>query len=517
MTHRKLAGIRPTAWFALGFAFASALAHAIANVPTLILPDQVAAVQALNKQIDGAIEKVNAKEWAAASAQLQEVIDAPAFQNLPAERRHALLTTAGGVAVELEDFKLAQTDSVQACAFPDALAVDWQLRLYASSGLSDFHDAAIALTRIGKQWPAALTDVKDDLIFRILEESRKPAPNAKETFDLMEALYDAKWKIDGAFEPSSVWRDFALDLLARGRAGEAKQVSLRVTDPTILISMRVDRRFDAIVNSTPEHFNIDKAVVANIGSLREIIAKSPRNMRYVVYLTYALLKARRDDEVLALTAQVTTAVNDHRRDKSPYDDIKDNLVWVLNNRALALGSLGRRDEELELLIRAARQPEHGESNVSQAINLGEFYCDLQRPKDALFAIVDVRDTSPYGRMQLEAVRHCASRQLSDTDAEAAALAYLREHQADSPRTYQSALIVAGDLDAAAALVIERLNDPTMRSDALVEIQNYRDPQDLPWVARFRERLDIVLHREDVRRAIAKVGRIEAFNLRSDIP
>jgi hypothetical protein len=517
MTHRKLAAIRSRVWLTLCFGFASACTQAIADVPALILPDQVAAVQALNRQIDRAIEKVTAEDWAAASPLLQEVIDAPAFQQLPADRRHGLLTTAGGVAVELQDFKLAQTDSVQACAFPDSLLVDWQLRLYASSGLSDFRDAAIALTRIGKQWPAALTDVKDDLIFRILEESKKPTASATDSFELMTALFEARWRIDGAFEPSSVWRDFALDLLARGRAGDAKQASLRVTDPTILISMRADRRFDSIVKSAAEHFNIDKAVVANIANLRDIIAKSPRNLRFVVYLTYALLKARRDEEVLALTAQVTTTVSEHRRDQSPYDDANDNLIWVLNNRAIALGSLGRRDEELELLIRAARQPEHGESNVSQTINLGEFYCDLARPKDALFAIVDVQDESPYGRTQLEAVRLCASLQMSDSAAEAAALAYLKEHQADSPRTYQSALIDTGDFDAAAALLIERLEDPRMRSDALLEIQGYRDPLDLPRVARFHERFNALLQREDLRRAIAKVGRIETFDLRSDMP
>src|SRR5258708_12052027 len=84
-----------------------------------------------------------------------------------------------------------------------------------------------------------------------------------------------------------------------------------------------------------------------------------------------------------------------------YDDINDNLIWILNNRAIALGGLGRRDEELELLIRAARRPEHGDPNVSQAINLGQFYCDLGRPKDALFAILDVEKTSPYGRSPVQ--------------------------------------------------------------------------------------------------------------------
>jgi tetratricopeptide (TPR) repeat protein len=199
-----------------------------------------------------------------------------------------------------------------------------------------------------------------------------------------------------------------------------------------------------------------------------------------------------------------------------YDDINDDLIWILNNRAIALGGLGRRDEELELLIRAARRPEHGDPNVSQAINLGQFYCDLGRPKDALFAILDVEKTSPYGQSQLETVHLCAALQLGDKDAAASALNYLKDHQADSPRTYQSALVLVGDYDGAAALLIQRLNDPSMRADALTEVQNYMDPADLEWPVKSRERFRVVVNRDDVQKAIHKVGRIESFNLRSDL-
>jgi tetratricopeptide (TPR) repeat protein len=374
----------------------------------------------------------------------------------------------------------------------------------------------VALTQIAKQTPKDLEDIKDpNIIFRILNESSASPTPAH--FELLEALYGAHWKIDGRFEPSSQWRDYALALLDRRRPLEAKQVALRVTQPSVLISMRADKRFDAITKSSSDHFDIDKAVDRNIADFRDIVRQSPRNLPSLIELTYALLKARRYDEVLSLTETVMEKANLRGTGTSAYDDVADNLIWILNNRAIALGGAGRRDEELELLIRAARRPEHGESNVSQAINLGELYCELGRPNDALFAILDVGKTSPYGQSQLETVHLCAALQLNDKDAETSALNYLKEHQSDSPRTYESALMIAGDSDGAAKLLIQRLNDPSTRSDALKDAQIYQDPTDLSWPLKARERFRSVVNREDVQKTLNKVGRIESYNLRSDLP
>ncbi len=208
--------------------------------------------------------------------------------------------------------------------------------------------------------------------------------------------------------------------------------------------MRVDKRFDPITKMSPEIFNIDKAVELDIAILRGIVGKSPRSLQHVIDLTYALLKARRYDEVLALTEAVTQNTDSG---KPAYDD-KENLIWILNNRAIALGGLGRRDEELELLI---------------------------------------REVSPYGRLQLESVRHCAALQLNDKEA------------------------------AASALLIQRLNTVSMRSDVLTEIQNYNDPADLPSLLTSRDLFTAIMARDDVQQAVNKVGRIESFNLRSDMP
>jgi hypothetical protein len=57
----------------------------------------------------------------------------------------------------------------------------------------------------------------------------------------------------------------------------------------------------------------------------------------------------------------------------------------------------------------------------------------------------------------------------------------------------------------------------MRSDVLTEIQNYNDPADLPSLVTSRDLFAAIIARDDVQQAVNKVGRIESFNLRSDMP
>ena len=71
---------------------------------------------ALNEKIVVAAERVAAKDWTAATPLLVEAIGSPAFGYLPAERRHALLMSAVGVALAQEDFNVCNGISREAPA-----------------------------------------------------------------------------------------------------------------------------------------------------------------------------------------------------------------------------------------------------------------------------------------------------------------------------------------------------------------------------------------------------------------
>ena len=94
-----------------------------------------------------------------------------------------------------------------------------------------------------------------------------------------------------------------------------------------------------------------------------------------------------------------------------------------------------------------------------------------------------------------------------------AMDYMSQHRNDAPRTYQSMLLWTNNPDAWAQYMIERLHDPRMRRDALLDLQIYtavgaQRPSEVERQKRFREFAD----RPDVRAAVQEVGVIETFSI-----
>ena len=121
--------------------------------------------------------------------------------------------------------------------------------------------------------------------------------------------------------------------------------------------------------------------------------------------------------------------------------------------------------------------------------------------------IEVLIKSQEGKMVEQWVRLRAYLQLDNDEGVQAALAYLREHRNDSLRIYQAALVRVGDADAAAALLIGRLEDLSSRVEALESLQRYGegatdDAGD--------ESPGGLAARDDVRAVIERVGRIESY-------
>ena len=153
--------------------------------------------------------------------------------------------------------------------------------------------------------------------------------------------------------------------------------------------------------------------------------------------------------------------------KQWYNDFDDQYAWILDSRSRLLRRLSRWDEGVDQLAAASWVLDKNGMNVSQVINLGDLSCDLGKPTEALGALFRLgTDISPYGRMQEAAVRLDAAIQLGDTGQTDKWLAYIKEHRADAPRTYQDALLRTGDGESAAKWLIERLDDKDLRSSTL---------------------------------------------------
>jgi tetratricopeptide (TPR) repeat protein len=461
-----------------------------------------------------AFAKIRTQDFAGADSELAEVIDSTAFSLLEPQEQNSVLYTAGMLAIEFKDPKRAHALLVRSSTMAVANAEDWHARLRAALELNDIPDAVLSLTTIAQRWPDTLPDVRDHAVLRLASEARKlPRPDTT-WLPLAQALYRAHWKLGDQREPSGLWRDLTQYYVDRKMWDQATDVAAHITSPYVLIELRADRRFDRVMTTNPLISNIDRAAALEIEQLQAAVVQAPRSLEARNQLAYSLLKLNRYDEALKVSEDTLARVKAADPKSPPFDDADDQFNWVVDNHARALYTLGRWDEAVAEWVRASQLHEHGSDNVSQAINLGNFFCELDRPRDALVAVAVVLEVSPYGRMQLESVRHAAAVELNAKDEAARALTYLREHQADDPGTYQWALIRAKDENEGARFLIARLADPNLRGDALSDVQNFTEPLVPPRAMEWRTRWTALVARPDVQAAIAKVGRVEHYALAS---
>lgn len=468
--------------------------------------------ESARRAIQQANEHVQQKDLPGAAAALDEVIGAPSFGRLSADVRYRVLWFAGAIALDRGQNDIAHRHLVKASEYADAEGEVWHNRLRAAFDSKDYADSARCISMIARRWPKTLADVNDIAIFRVANEIDDPPAHANERRELLESLFAAKWKSrDG--EPDEFWRDLARLRLAGNDPRRAMEAVSRIHSPRPIIAMRIDKRFDRLTQKDPHAFDVDRAIDASIKDAQAQVEAAPDSMNAVSVLLYRLHDALQFERQLAVADDVIAKAR-NGEDSRRYKDFDEYYVWVLDHRAVALAGLGRWEEALKQLTRAARRPEGGGMNVSQAINLGDLYIVLGRPDDALEAVVELGYASPYGRMQQEHVQLEAAVQRNDAEAVRTHLAYLREHRKDAIGTFQDALLVSGDMDGAAHLLIERLGRDDWRSDALVEIQDYAETPATPFLVKQRSQWKALAARPDVQAALSKVGRIEHFKLAS---
>lgn len=301
-------------------------------------------------------------------------------------------------------------------------------------------------------------------------------------------------------------------VLERGQLTRAREVLRRVQSPHVVISMRIDRRFDRLRAAEPGNFDVDAAVANELEMMRAIVRRSPRSLGAIVQLTYSMLDAGRYDETLETTAAVMRRIEGATAEQAPYDDM-DEVIWILDNRARALAAAQRWNEAEAMVRAAADRTENGARNVSNIINLAWFYAAAGRNDEALAALLDMgQDMSAYGLMQMHGARYAAALQKGDMEIANESLAYLAEHRNDALQTWQWTLVRANRLDEAAALLIQRLRDPVLRGEALEDVQDYVNPPPASQRAVWNTRWMQVRNRTDVRRTVDAVGRIERFSI-----
>ena len=488
--------------------FLVALASCANNGPSGLSSSQHAQIA----QIDLSLKLVSQRQFAEAEGIIQPIIHGKDFGRLPSAEQYRALLTAAKLAFTLKEPKLEYESRVRLLALPEATADDRMSRLNATNRLKDTGEIIVSLTDVVQKNPESLDNLNYRFILRVLSDAEKQLPHG-EALPLMQALYAAHWKVVWGQEPSGTWQDFALLLLEQNRLSEAIDVSTHVTDEYSLISMRADRRFDAITVANPAQFDVDAAIRKNLEHFQAVAERTPKSLTPKMIVMHRLLEEQHYGAGLAAADGLVAEIRLHAEPKQWYDDFDDQYVWILDTRSRLLRRLGRWDEGVDQLAAASWVPEWEGKNVSQVINLGELYCDLGNPKDGLGTLVRLGlEMSSYGHMQEADVRLDAAIQLGDAAEKEKWLGFIKEHRLDAPRTYEDALLRMNDLDTAARWLIERLEDKDLRSAALLTVQEYAVPRETARQAELRKRRREMRARTDVQAEISKVGRVEKYNL-----
>ena len=469
--------------------------------------DNSVALQHFRLRLVSAYELSKNEQHADALLAFDKVIDDALFATLESADQRKALSAAGKAATRAQDLKQARTlyrrATTEYTMDPDDV---YRLSLVEYE-LGHYKPSMEAYLELVERWPELL-DESDAPHFYRLYRSIKKSPN--DGLRLLQAMFDAKWD-DPANDSSWVWLELARMRMARGEQDLARATIKRITAPSEIVRMRTDKRFDPIVDREARAFDVNAAALRAVDAMHRKVEAKPLDLDVQVQYTYALLNAGRNDDVVAHAGRLLDTIAAGKSDEPLYRNTQAQ-VWLMNNRAIAMRRLGRVDDALAEMQRASALTEDGQTNVSQALNLGTLYCGLGRPDDALAAIGTLGQMSPYGKLVESQVRLRAALQKGDRRKANSVLNFIRRNSDESPTLLLDALMYAGLVAEAAELVGNLLESNDRRADILDWLQQYRMSDPLPGDREYIRNIDILRERDDVRAAVDKVGRIERHGI-----
>jgi hypothetical protein len=485
-----------------------ALVSCASERPTPSAPD----LATVNQQLLDARKLLADNNWPKAQIAFRSIIEAKRFGGLPSDTQYLALWIGAKVSIYYGDPNVGYGYLLRAIDMPQAGFDQWWMRVKTDISLDKDADAVSSLTTLAQRWPEQSRNLDADFVLEVVTEA-KQLPH-RPRYALLRALYDAHWTLKGNIEPSEAWRDLTLLLLENGHLAEATEVSAHVVDPYALVAMRSDRRFDAIVTATPEHFDIDAASIRMLGILESAVEESPRLLSLRWRLLQELMHQQHYAAMLEAADAIVMEVQSTDAPDTLFEDYNDQYRWLLDYRAFALERAGRWDDAVAQLTVASGLPEMSGANVTQLIDLGALDSRLGNPNEALSAIarVDRTAANAYGVMRVESVRLNAAVEMGDAKQAARSLEYLRKHRSDAPYVYEDALIAMNQLDLAAHELMAQFLDPDQRQEALETVQQYAPHLMLPRQAELRARQREVIGRKDVQAVIQKVGRVASYVL-----
>jgi tetratricopeptide (TPR) repeat protein len=439
---------------------------------------------------------IEAQAWQRATSALDQVLGSRAFAQFPAAKRQHLLRLAGLSAAMQDELEQASALLMRAADEAGRNPEVESLLISVTLHAGDVEAAAGRVVRFVVEWPQYSGAILDPLL-HLSWPGKLPAAGR---LAYLQSLFDAR--VDERIPTlGRSWIDLALMRLDAGDAAAARTIASRVRRPSDIVLLRVDARFDGIVDRSSPDLDVARAAVDHIGRVFALLQSDAAHGGVLIELATSMYVAGNHGGLMRLgDSLIDLPEGDHLL------DAYDARAWIIDTMSRAADALDETDRAVALMTRAAGMEEHGGVNVSHRLNLGAYLCDLGRADAAARAIETLGEMSGFGKLTLASVKRCIAELRGDVASHESAIAFLRANSADGPLFVAEQLLRVKDIDGAAELLQGALADPDKRLEALAWVQTYRElPSRIRGYAEARTQL---LEREDVRQAIAAVGRIE---------
>lgn len=324
---------------------------------------------------------------------------------------------------------------------------------------------------------------------------------------LARALFRIGWPGAGDTETSDFLRMILVDdSLSHDDSAGAADYAAGITTPGAIVPMIVNSRYDRVLAPGEDRVELLRhALEERDRASAAALAAAPAGMQAVLDRTDYLRAVGRDAEAYALLQPFT-------RDLRATIGAGDKGVSLVSQSAYALSALGRDAEALRLMDRVAALAVESNSTLIVAfMSRIDIFISAGRYADALAWSQRLdRDyshfASDYGKRWIVAGIVCSLAGLNRNAEAAPQLERLRAGDEANLAALTLAYLCVGDSDAAAAVLVRRLQSSDPKS-ALLALQDYRIAERRDPMAPVVDRLLALRDRPAVRDALGRVGRI----------
>ena len=439
----------------------------------------------------------------------------PTYQQLSPKARYIIDVLYGQAAYGLNQFDTAHDAYLHATEYEAASESDWFYRFETAVYANNYRDANVAFTTLRNRWRDFADHLDATLVYRF-ERGLLTIPKSEDAQLAFEThLYERGW-LDRKEDrlANAIRFHYAQHLIDKGDTARAARAIDDVTDPHALAVMHADKRFDTLLASNPEKFDVASALNAEWAATSSIPPRTIFDVCGCDSHAAVLYQMGRFGETLnaidAAFARVVSVSGEMRRENQNFDTEYNDALTL---RSLTLFALGRRDEAVGVAS-ALQQENCCGANTEMPMLMGRLLIWMDRGKEAsdYLMMVFENNLTPVESADLASLHVCAATQTHGAPAQQYMLADLRKAMFE-PGAVLRGYVCANDLDGAASAIVEGLADPQIRPLMLDQLQIYQ-PDGVQTEAQkaFQAKFDRLRSRPDVLAAVAKVGRINHYPL-----